>query len=137
MQSMAWGQAMDNPLEGDTSMKRSIAAAAASLAMLFAGAAAASAAPTPTFSTAAMGNQTVAFDASASPCTYGPCGYTWTYFNATTNRLGVQMGRVAKVDYRFPAFGLYTVVLKVSDRCSKGSSSWCWATTSKSVGVTY
>lgn len=118
-------------------MKRSFAAAAASLAMLLAGAAAASAAPTPTFTATAMGDQTVAFDASASPCTYGPCGYTWTYFTATTSRLGVQMGRVASMSYRFPAFGLYTVTLKVSDHCYKGSSSWCWATTSKSVGVTY
>jgi hypothetical protein len=115
-------------------VKRFIAAAA-SAALLLATASAASAAPTPAFTATPMGSQTVAFDGSMSPCLIGPCGYTWTYFTPDTNRLGVQMGLVSKLSYRFPSLGAYTVVLKVSDHCFAGSSRWCWATTSKTVSV--
>jgi hypothetical protein len=119
-------------------MKRSFAAvAAASAAMLLATAASASAAPTPTFTATAMGNQTMHLDASASPCVNGPCGYDWKYYGATTNRLGVQMGRVATIDFRFPSLGFYTVVLTVSGKCSPKGSSYCPGSTSQQVSVAY
>jgi hypothetical protein len=122
-----------DPLKGD-SMKRSFAAAA-SAAVLLAAAESASAAPTPSFTATAMGDQTLHLDASASPCVNGPCGYTWKYFGPTTNRLGVQMGRLATIDFRFPALGFYTVTLTVSGRCSPLGASYCPATASQQVTV--
>jgi hypothetical protein len=118
-------------------MKRSsaAAAAAASAAVLLATAASASAAPAPTFTATAMGDQTLHLDASASPCLNGPCGYTWKYFGPTTNRLGVQMGRIVAIDFRFPSLGFYTVTLTVSGRCSPLGASYCPATASQQVTV--
>jgi hypothetical protein len=110
-------------------------AAAASAAMLLATAGPASAAPTPTFTVQAMGDQTLQLDVSSSPCANGPCGYNWKYFGATTNRLGVQMGRVATIDFRFPSLGFYTVTLTVTGRCSPLGSSYCPGAASEQVTV--
>jgi hypothetical protein len=114
-------------------MKRLIAVAASLLIVGAAAASPASASPVPSFVATPVAALTLAFDGSTSPCQYGPCGYNWRYFSPTTNRLGVQMGSVAKITFAFPAFGWYTVVLKVSDHCYKGSSSWCWNSVSQNV----
>ena len=116
-------------------MKRSIAVAASAALLLAAGASSATARPVPSFTATAGLDQTVALDASASVCNIPPCGYTWKYFGPKTNRLGVQMGNLAKISYRFPSIGFYTVTLTVSERCSPAGSSWCPATISKGVTV--
>jgi hypothetical protein len=116
-------------------MKRSIAAAASAALLLATGAASATAKPVPSFTATAGVNQTVAFDASATVCNIAPCGYNWKYYGPTTNRLGVQMGNVANISYRFPAIGFYTVVLTVSERCSPKGASWCPASISKGVNA--
>jgi opacity protein-like surface antigen len=119
-------------------MKRSLVAAVSAAALLLASASAASASPvTPTFTATPTAPKTVAFDASATVCPWGFCSYTWTYFTATTNRLGVQMGLDPKITYAFPALGYYTVVLKVGVRCSPRGVSSCPGTTQQTVTVAY
>jgi hypothetical protein len=116
-------------------MKRSIAVAASAALLLAAGASSAAARPVPSFTATPGLNQTVAFDATASVCNIAPCGYNWKYYGPTTNRLGVQMGNVANISYRFPAIGFYSVVLTVSERCSPKGSSWCPASVTQGVSV--
>jgi hypothetical protein len=114
-------------------MKRLLAAAVASALILVAGASSADARPTPSFTALAMGGQTVAFDASASVCAISYCGYNWKYYGPTTNRLGVQMGNLAKISFRFPAIGFYSVILTVSEKCSPKGVSSCPATLQQQV----
>lgn len=108
--------------------------AVVTFALLLALAPAAAARPTPSFTATPGADQTVAFDASASVCEFGPCGYSWTWDNGT--RLGVAMGKGVRITYRFPVGGPQTVVLKMSDRCAAGSATFCPATTSRQVLVT-
>lgn len=115
-------------------MKRLFAVVVATLLIGAASASTAAAAPIPSFTaTPVLPGLLVRFDATASPCQYGPCGYNWRYFTSTTNRLGVQMGYGALLSYTFPAIGWYTVVLKVSSHCTATGSTWCWGTTSQQV----
>jgi hypothetical protein len=117
-------------------MKRSIAALVSAAALLLvAGPAAAMASPVPSFIAIPHLNQTVAFDASSSVCHIGFCGYNWKYYGATTNRLGVQMGGTPTISYHFPAIGLYTVVLTVSEKCTPTGARWCPASASLPILV--
>jgi hypothetical protein len=117
-------------------MKRLTAALVSAAALLLAaGSAPAMASPLPSFIAIPTLNQTVAFDASASVCHIGFCGYNWKYFGATTNRLGAQMGGTPKLSFRFPAIGLYTVVLTMSEKCAPTSTRWCPASISQPVLV--
>lgn len=114
-------------------MKRLFAVAVAALFIGAASASTAAATPIPSFVATSLPGLITTLDATASPCQYGPCGYTWRYFSSTTNRLGVQMGYGARISYTFPAIGWYTVVLKVSSHCSATGSTWCWGTTYQQV----
>ena len=46
------------------------------------------------------------FDATALPCTPGPCSYewSWSFRNGTRTLTGGQMGRTSVVTYTFDAF---------------------------------
>jgi hypothetical protein len=91
------------------------------------------AAATPTFTTTRVGDRTFVFDASSSVCRFRPCSFNWRYFTPTGNRLGVQMGNIARTTFRFPARGTYTVVLKQGERCSAGSTRTCAATAQTTI----
>jgi hypothetical protein len=79
---------------------------------------------------------TVTVDSSATVCPWGFCSSSWRYYGPTTNRLGVTMGYGSPLAFRFPAAGVYSIVLTYSVRCSAGSRSWCPATASQSLAVT-
>jgi hypothetical protein len=104
-------------------MKRVLATAGA-VAVVLGAASGTAAAPVPSFTADAVGDQTIALDASSSVCEFGPCGYNWRWANGS--RLGVTVGSGVAVSFRFPEPGWKTVVLKVSQHCYDGSSSWCW-----------
>ncbi|MDX6631752.1 MAG: hypothetical protein QOH00_3998 [Gaiellales bacterium] len=93
------------------------------------------AAATPTFTATGVGDRTFVFDASSSPCRYGPCSFNWRYFTPTGNHLGVQMGNTARITYRFPAPGAYTVVVKEGERCSAGTTRTCAGTAQQTIRV--
>jgi hypothetical protein len=112
-------------------MQRSFAVV--TLILLLATASTAVAASTPTFTATPGADQTVTFDASASVCEFGPCGYDWRWDNGT--RLGVTMGSGVRITYRFPVSGPQTVVLKVSGHCAAGSINLCSASVSQQVIV--
>lgn len=114
-------------------MKRSIAVAASALVLAAACASTATASVVPAFTATAGADQTVLLDGSASTCDFGPCGYTWRWFDGS--RLGVTLGADAVISYRFPMPGFQTVVLKVSEHCFAGSASWCWRTVAQQVFV--
>ncbi|MEA2155021.1 MAG: hypothetical protein QOE11_1161 [Solirubrobacteraceae bacterium] len=116
-------------------MKRFLAAAASAALLLAIGSSSAMASPVPVFTALPSLNHTVSFDASASVCHIGFCGYNYKYYGPTTNRLGVQMGNVPKITYTFPALGFYTVVLTVSEKCSPAGYRWCPASISQVVTV--
>jgi hypothetical protein len=114
-------------------MPRSIAVATLAVLLAIAIASTAVAAPAPSFTATPGTDRTVMFDASASPCQFGPCGYNWLWDNGT--RLGVTMGSGVRITYRFPVSGPQTVVLKVSGHCAAGSASFCPAIVSQQVIV--
>ena len=117
-------------------MKRLFVTAVAALALAAASASPAAADPLPSFLATPIAGLTMTLnEAGAIPCQYGPCGYNWKYFTPTTNRLGVQIGNLPQVTYRFPAAGWYTIVLKVSNHCAATSSTWCPKTISQQVYV--
>ncbi len=117
-------------------MKRLIVIAVSALVLAAAAASPAAAGSLPSFIATPTAGLTVALDeAGAIPCQYGPCGYNWKYFTPTTNRLGVQIGNLAQVTYRFPAAGWYTIVLTVSNHCTATGRTWCPKTISQQVYV--
>ena len=117
-------------------MKRLFVIAAAALALAAASASPAAADPLPAFVATPIAGLTMSLDAAtAIPCRYGPCGYNWKYFTPTTNRLGVQMGNLTQVTYRFPAAGYYAIVLTVSNHCSATARTWCPKTLSQQIYV--
>lgn len=111
------------------------ATAIAGIVVGFVWASEAFATPTVTFTTTSLGDQTFAFDASSTVCRYGPCSYNWRYYGQTTNRLGATLGYGVKVAFRFPAIGIYSVVLQVGERCSPGSARWCAGTGSTTLSA--
>ncbi|HTN22838.1 MAG TPA: hypothetical protein VL120_02555 [Solirubrobacteraceae bacterium] len=117
-------------------MKRLFVIAVSALVLAATAASPAAAAPLPSFLATPIAGLTMTLDeAGAIPCQYGPCGYNWKYFTPTTNRLGVQMGNLAQIAYRFPAAGYYTIVLTVSNHCSATARTWCPKTISQQVYV--
>ncbi|MEA2154107.1 MAG: hypothetical protein QOE11_247 [Solirubrobacteraceae bacterium] len=101
-------------------VKHSVAVAAATALLA---ASPAMAAAVPSFTAAAAGDQTIAFDASASTCEFGLCGYDWRWADGT--RLGATIGSGVTVTFRFSRPGWQTVVLTVSQHCAPGSPNWC------------
>jgi hypothetical protein len=124
-------------------MKRLFVIAATALTLAAASASPAAAAPLPLplpaipafLATPIAGLTMTLNEAGAIPCQYGPCGYNWKYFTATTNRLGVQVGNLAQVTYHFPATGYYTIVLTVSNHCTATGRTWCPKTLSQQIYV--
>ncbi|MEA2150865.1 MAG: hypothetical protein QOD69_2695 [Solirubrobacteraceae bacterium] len=114
-------------------MPRSIVAAVLAVACAMACAATADAIPAPSFTATPASDQTVAFDASATVCERGPCGYNWRW--ADGSRLGVTMGSGVRIAYRFSQSGPQTVVLTFSEHCATGSTSFCSSNTSQQVLV--
>jgi len=107
------------------------------IAVAFTAAEVASATPTTaSFTVTQTAPLTVTFDSSATVCPWGFCSSSWRYYGPTTNRLGVTMGYGSPLAFRFPAAGVYSIVLTYSVRCSAGSRSWCPATASQSLAVT-
>jgi hypothetical protein len=93
------------------------------------------AAATPTFTARQVADRTFVFDASASPCRFGPCSFNWRYFTSSGNHLGVQMGNTARITFRFPAAGAYTVVVKEAERCAAGATRACPGTAQMTIRV--
>lgn len=99
---------------------------------------AAPAAATPTtasFTATQVAPLTVTVDSSSTVCPWGFCSSSWRYYGATTNRLGATMGTGSPLTFRFPAAGVYSVVLTYSVRCSAGSARWCPSTASRTMAV--
>jgi hypothetical protein len=102
------------------------------LAVLLACAAPASATPRPSFTVTQTAARSFTFDASATVCEFGFCGYSWRGYGTTSNRLGFTIGSGQVVAYTFPA-GTFSVVLTFSQRCFPGSARWCPAYASAQV----
>lgn len=107
------------------------------IAVAFTAAEVADATPTTaSFTATQIAPLTVTVDSSATVCPWGFCASSWRYYGSMTNRLGVTMGNGSPLTYRFPAAGVYSIVLTYSVRCFPASARWCPATASQSVAVT-
>lgn len=108
----------------------------AALAVLALGAAPAAASPaTASFTAVQTAPLVVTVDSSASTCPWGFCSSSWRYYGPGTSRLGATMGYGSPLTFRFPAAGVYTVVLSFSVRCSPRGVSSCPAVASQTVVV--
>ncbi|HUR86640.1 MAG TPA: hypothetical protein VMY78_14960 [Solirubrobacteraceae bacterium] len=81
----------------------------------------------------AIGDQTVALDASSIACEFGPCGYAWRLLDGT--RLGVHMGDGVALTYRFATGGSKLIELRVTSRCFAGSTNVCASVSTHAVDV--
>jgi hypothetical protein len=77
---------------------------------------------TPTFTVAQTG-RTVTLDASASPCSNGPCAFSWRLYREDGNHLGSTMGFGPVLTYTFPAAGVYEIVLTEAQYCAPGGGA--------------
>jgi hypothetical protein len=93
---------------------------------------------TPSFTVVQAGS-TVTLDASASPCSNGPCDFSWRLYREDGNHLGATMGSGPVLTYTFPAAGVYQVVLTEAQYCAPGGGASlrsCPRTAQQTIAIT-
>lgn len=106
-------------------MKKLALAILVALAVLIGTASTALAAAHPVATATQVDARTFAFDASASPCKWRYCTFSWRYYGPGVSRLGGTLGFGPNVLFTFRQAGTYSVVVTESEFCAATGTRAC------------